>query len=168
MNGKEKHPLSKVEVNAIQSTTEDNDLIIENSMFESRQAFLSFSQKHNYNFDVLRRAKHSSMMILHHLHTSNKKHHHCSENSSQVTCTACKKDVSTTVFFPCLVCSDFRLCTGCYDKDRILRLLHLFPTSPSTSRTPPRTVAVSICLKKTELLLRFSLFFCFVFDPFTK
>ncbi|CAA7014927.1 unnamed protein product [Microthlaspi erraticum] len=142
MNGKEKHPLSKAEVNAIPSTTEDNDLIIENSMFESRQAFLGFSQKHNYNFDVLRRAKHSSMMILHHLHTSNKKPHHCSENSSQLTCTDCKKDVSTTIFFPCLICLDFRLCNGCYDKNKILRLLHLFPTSPSANGTPPRTVPV--------------------------
>ncbi|KAG7650846.1 Zinc finger TAZ-type [Arabidopsis thaliana x Arabidopsis arenosa] len=138
---KEKHQLSKVQVNGVLfSTTEDNDIIQENDMFESRQAFLAFSQKHNYNFHTLRHAKHSSMMILHHLHTSNK--HHCSQNSSSLTCTACKKDVSTTIYFPCLLCPDYRACTGCYTKNRTLRHLHIFPTLPSANRAPSRTVMV--------------------------
>ncbi|KAL0731155.1 hypothetical protein Bca4012_027249 [Brassica carinata] len=144
MNDKEKHSLSKVQVNGIQSTTtEDNDLILENSMFESRQVFLGFSQKHNYIFDTLRRAKHSSMMILHHLHTSDK--HHRSQNSSsslfQVTCTTCQKDVSKTIYYSCLICSGCRVCPACYNKkNTVLRLLHLFPMTPSTHGTPPRTV----------------------------
>ncbi|XP_006391501.2 histone acetyltransferase HAC2 [Eutrema salsugineum] len=141
MNGKEKHSLSKAQVNGIQSTTEDNDVILRNSVLESRQEFLGFSQKHNYGFDTLRRAKHSSMMILHHLHTSNK--HHRSENSSsllQVTCTACKKDVSTTIYYTCLICSGYRACTRCFTESTILRQLHLFPIVPSTHGTPPRTV----------------------------
>ncbi|CAL9239710.1 unnamed protein product [Arabidopsis halleri] len=138
---KEKHQLSKVQVNGVlSSTTEDNDIIQENDMFESRQAFLAFSQKHNYNFHTLRHAKHSSMMILHHLHTSNKQHH--SQNSSSLTCTACKKDVSTTIYFPCLLCPDYRACTGCYTKNTTLRHLHIFPTLPSANGAPPRTVMV--------------------------
>lgn len=134
-------------MNGIQSTTtEDNDVILENSMFESRQVFLGFSQKHNYSFDTLRRAKHSSMMILHHLHSSDK-HHSENSNSSffQVTCTTCQKDVSKTIYYSCLICSDCRVCTACYNKkNTVLRLLHLFPMTPSTHGTPPRTVGVSI------------------------
>ncbi|CAH2065891.1 unnamed protein product [Thlaspi arvense] len=143
VNGNEKHRLSKAQVNGIQSTTEDNDVILENNMLESRQAFLGFSQKHNYSFDTLRRAKHSSMMILHHLHTSNKQHHHCSENSSrlfQVTCTACEKDVSKTIYYSCLICSGYRACTGCFTKNTTLRHNHLFPMAPTTHGTPPKTV----------------------------
>ncbi|KAH0897197.1 hypothetical protein HID58_046765 [Brassica napus] len=143
INDKEKHSLSKVQVNGIQSTTtEDNDVILENSMFESRQVFLGFSQKHNYSFDTLRRAKHSSMMILHHLHSSDK-HHSENSNSSffQVTCTTCQKDVSKTIYYSCLICSGCRVCTACYNKkNTVLRLLHLFPMTPSTHGTPPRTV----------------------------
>lgn len=170
--------LPQVQVNGIQSTTEDNDVILENNMFESRQVFLCFSQKHNYNFDRLRRAKHSSMMILHHLHTSSK--HLRSQNSSrvlQVTCTTCNKDVSTTIYFSCLICSNYRACTGCYNENKILRQLHLFPIIPSAHGTPPRTVGVSICSKtehcavswkRKQWLLCFFLFFGFNFDQFSE
>lgn len=154
--------LPQVQVNGILSTTEDHAIIQESNIFESRQAFLAFSQKHNYNFDTLRRAKHSSMMILYHLHTSNK--HRASQNSSSLTCTACKKDVSTTIYFPCLLCPDYRACNGCYTKDTILRHLHLFPTLPSANGAPPKTVMVSICSRTKQMLcfLKANLFLSFL------
>lgn len=135
----------------ISSTTEDNDIIQENDMLENRQAFLDFSQKHNYNFDMLRRAKYSSMMILHHLHTSNK--HSCSQNSSRLTCGVCNKDVSKTIYFPCLICSIFRLCTGCYAKSTMNLHLHLFPTFPTANGAQPRTVMVSIYVLENKYKL---------------
>ncbi|KAF2607636.1 hypothetical protein F2Q68_00045883 [Brassica cretica] len=142
MNGEEKHSLSQATMN-IQSTTEDNDVILGNNTFESRQMFLSFSQKHNYRFDTLRRAKNSSMMILHHLHTSNKLHQ--SQISSGallqvVTCTACQKDVSTTIYYTSLCCPSYRACTSCYSNSKYLRLRHLFPVVPCIHGIPPRTV----------------------------
>ncbi|KAL1207605.1 Histone acetyltransferase HAC2 [Cardamine amara subsp. amara] len=144
LDGEHIHELSKVLVKGISSTTEDNDLILENELFENRQAFLAFSQKHNYSFDILRHAKYSSMMILHHLHTSNKTH--CPQITSScrhLACGDCGKDVSRMVYFPCLLCSSFRLCTGCYTRKRTFQIhLHLFPTLPSVTGVQPKTVMV--------------------------
>lgn len=41
---------------------------MENEFFDTRQAFLSLCQGNHYQFDTLRRAKHSSMMVVYHLH----------------------------------------------------------------------------------------------------
>lgn len=59
-SSKQKQSLSKA--------TEDNDINFENPLFDSRQVFKTFCHTNNYLFDTLRRAKHSSMMLLYHFH----------------------------------------------------------------------------------------------------
>jgi hypothetical protein len=41
-----------------------------NSIFDTRMALLAYLQRMSFQFDQLRRAKHSSMMILYHMHTA--------------------------------------------------------------------------------------------------
>eukprot|EP01034_Spumella_vulgaris_P021671 gene21671-27712_t len=48
--------------------TEDVDDVQESEHFDTRQSFLNLCQGNHYQFDQLRRAKHTSMMVLYHLH----------------------------------------------------------------------------------------------------
>lgn len=48
--------------------TKDEDEPHENDMFESRQQFLNYCRANHFQFDELRRAKHSTMMVLYNLH----------------------------------------------------------------------------------------------------
>ena len=49
--------------------TKDHDPVMEQDCIDTRLQFLNYCQKHNYQFDELRRAKHTSMMLLAYLHS---------------------------------------------------------------------------------------------------
>ncbi|KAM7516624.1 hypothetical protein LguiA_006207 [Lonicera macranthoides] len=83
----EKHPLVQVLVNDIPLDTEDKDVTLENEFFDDRNTFLSFCQENHYQFDTLRHAKHSSMMILDQLHKNTKL-------TGGPTSSVCHKDVT--------------------------------------------------------------------------
>ena len=64
-------------------------------------------QGNNYQFDTLRRAKHSSMMILWHLHNP-------SIPAYATTCNICESDISCANRHSCEVCSEgFDVCDAC-------------------------------------------------------
>lgn len=55
-----------VEENITKASDEDED--ISSRILNIRTNFLEFCQKNNYQFNTLRQAKHSTMMIIHQLH----------------------------------------------------------------------------------------------------
>lgn len=52
-------------------TKENDDIAIDNELFKNRVDFLNFCREKHFHFDTLRHAKHSTMMIIHHLIKAN-------------------------------------------------------------------------------------------------
>ena len=70
------------------------------------QAFLSLCQGNHYQFDTMRRAKHSSMMVLYHLHNPSAPAFAC-------TCNVCNSEIEPGGGYRCTVCQDFDMCATC-------------------------------------------------------
>ncbi|KAL5560139.1 hypothetical protein UlMin_036350, partial [Ulmus minor] len=107
ING-EQHVLSQVRVDVPLDTTE-KDLILDNGLFETRQTFLEFCYKNHYQFDTLRRAKHSSMITLHHL-----QNHTVVRNA--MNCNVCHKNADFVHSWSCETCPEFNVCAACYQE----------------------------------------------------
>jgi len=84
----------------------DPDGDVENEFFETRQSFLSLCQGNHYQFDTLRRAKHSSMMVLYHIHNPN-------APAFASNCNVCSIEMDAGSGFRCTVCPDFDICQKC-------------------------------------------------------
>ncbi|KAK9824572.1 hypothetical protein WJX72_011411 [[Myrmecia] bisecta] len=84
----------------------DNNPDLASEFFDTRQAFLSLCQGNHYQFDSLRRAKHSSMMVLYHLHNPDAPAFAC-------TCNHCSCEIEPGAGFRCSICTDFDLCAVC-------------------------------------------------------
>lgn len=91
---------------------EDKDDNIPSEFFDNRQAFLNLCQGNNYQYDTLRRAKHSSMMILYHLHNP-------SAPAFPTACTICQQEIENAQGWHCQVCTAYDVCNACYPKASI-------------------------------------------------
>lgn len=98
----------QVEITGIPDDTKDNENL-ESEFFDTRQAFLSLCQGNHYQYDTLRRAKHSSMMVLYHLHNP-------TAPAFVTTCFACHLDIEAGHGWRCETCPDYEICNACYDK----------------------------------------------------
>jgi E1A/CREB-binding protein len=92
---------------SVVADTSDEDPTIESEMFESRQQFLNYCQTNHCQFDELRRAKHSTMMVLFQLHNP-------SAPKFLQQCSACYRDMTHGYRYHCNNCSNFELCEDCY------------------------------------------------------
>jgi E1A/CREB-binding protein len=87
---------------------------IDCEFFNTRQAFLDLCRGNHYQFDELRRAKHTSMMVLWHLQNR--------EAPKFVQqCFACAREISSGVRHHCNVCPDFDLCHECFQDPKVNR-----------------------------------------------
>ena len=76
------------------------------SFVASRHAFHQLCAQSNYQFDSLRRAKHSTMMILHHLFQPELQQSH-------TFCDECGLLITNTELWRCSDCPDFTVCDWC-------------------------------------------------------
>lgn len=76
-------------------------------ILNNRQAFLNLCRGNHYQFDELRRAKHTSMMVLWHLHNRD------AAKFVQV-CNCCGKEILSGIRWTCQTCTDYDLCGSCY------------------------------------------------------
>jgi hypothetical protein len=86
--------------------TEDVDDTLESEHFDTRQSFLNLCQGNHYQFDQLRRAKHTSMMVLYHLHNPD-------APKFVPNCHYCHRDILVGTKYRCEPCEQDH-CTLCY------------------------------------------------------
>eukprot|EP00940_MAST-03C_sp_MAST-3C-sp2_P001074 g1074.t1 len=98
----------RMEVVECSESTKDPDPEITSSMFNTRRDFLHLCQGNHYQFDELRRAKHSTMMLLYHLHNPD-------EDAFVYSCNTCHETIKGDRYH-CDVCADFDLCHRCARK----------------------------------------------------
>ena len=86
----------------------DDDLEeLDCEFFNTRQAFLNLCRGNHYQFDDLRRAKHTSMMILWHLNNRD-------ANKFVQQCASCSQEILSGIRYHCSTCPDFDLCDECF------------------------------------------------------
>jgi len=88
-------------------STVEQDEQFESEMFENRQLFLNYCQTNHCQFDEIRRAKHSTMMVLYQLHNP-------TAPKFVQQCGACEHDIASGSRYHCNVCPNFDLCQECY------------------------------------------------------
>ncbi|KAK1381285.1 Histone acetyltransferase [Heracleum sosnowskyi] len=104
------HIFYPIEVSGVPEDTQDNDEIPECKFFDTRQTFLGLCEGNHYQYDTLRRAKHSSMMLLYHLHNPN-------VPAFLPVCHLCHLNIETGQGLHCEMCPDYNVCNACYQKD---------------------------------------------------
>lgn len=97
----------------------DDDVIMPCEIFDTREAFLLYCQNNHCQFDQIRRAKHSSMMVLYHLFNQG-------TTGFTFNCTNCKITLLSGNRWNCSICPLFNLCDACNAKTKHEHTLHSF------------------------------------------
>lgn len=103
--------------------TSDPDPILSCPVVDSRYTFLEICQLRHYQFDSLRRAKYSSLMMLYHLH-------HPDDCTYRPKCSNCRQYIEE-IRWHCEVCYDYEICRKCKEV-----LSKQYQEEASGSKTP--------------------------------
>eukprot|EP01031_Cornospumella_fuschlensis_P045609 gene45609-55819_t len=90
---------------SLQPDTSDPDPILRSPLMDSRYTFLETCQYRHYQFDTLRRAKYSSLMILYFLHNPN-------DRTCRPTCKMCQGAIQH-MRWHCDQCPEYDVCHSC-------------------------------------------------------
>jgi E1A/CREB-binding protein len=107
-NGESKD--SKAAVKVIDDDEEEMDC----EFLNDRQSFLNLCRGNHYQFDELRRAKHTSMMVLWHLHNRD-------APKFIQQCASCNREILSGVRYHCNTCPDYDLCEDCFRNPNAVR-----------------------------------------------
>jgi E1A/CREB-binding protein len=110
---------------------DDDEEELDCEFLNNRQAFLNLCQGNHYQFDQLRRAKHTSMMVLWHLHNRD-------APKFVQQCATCSREILQGYRFHCQICADFDQCQECI-------------SNPNVPRHPHQLRAVPVAGQQTEL-----------------
>ena len=92
----------------------------------NRQAFLNLCQGNHYQYDQVRRAKHTSMMVLWHLHNRD-------APKFVQQCATCSREILAGNRYHCPICADFDQCHDCMTNHNTPRHPHVLKRIPVTS-----------------------------------
>lgn len=127
----EDHVLHYVDEN-LPVNTPQFDKLYKNQLVETRHSFLSLCTGNKYQFDQLRRAKHSTMMVLYHLHNPDAPAH-------LYTCNECRSDILGGKRFHCDICQsgNFDLCERCVTRVKHIHRLTAFVVTGGVNTSGP-------------------------------
>jgi len=107
-DGKSKEEVGPLDANGCPIKVIDDDAEdLDCEFLNNRQAFLNLCRGNHYQFDELRRAKHTSMMVLWHLQNRDAPKY-------VQQCVACSREILSGKRYHCSSCPDYDLCETCY------------------------------------------------------
>ncbi|KAL9183138.1 hypothetical protein ACHAXT_004925 [Thalassiosira profunda] len=102
---------------------DDDDEEMDCEFLNNRQLFLNLCQGNHYQFDSLRRAKHTSMMVLWHLHNRD-------APKFVQQCAVCSREILQGKRYHCPTCADFDCCIDCLRNPAVPRHQHPLQAIP--------------------------------------
>jgi len=106
---------------------DDDEEEMDCEFLNNRQLFLNLCQGNHYQFDSLRRAKHTSMMVLWHLHNRD-------APKFVQQCALCSREILQGMRYHCPTCADFDMCNECRRNPNIPRHPHPLQAIPVGSQ----------------------------------
>lgn len=123
----EKKSLTKDSKGRLVKVVDDDEEELDCEFLNNRQLFLNLCQGNHYQFDQLRRAKHTSMMVLWHLHNRD-------APKFVQQCAVCSREILQGMRYHCPTCADFDQCYECMSNPNVPRHQHPLKAIPVGSQ----------------------------------